>query len=258
MENLLVCDDGEPEKAVPVCLRFGCGIEVQAFYNPLLVEEDPASIERHRALMDGIEPRSVHGCFGDLCPGSFDPMVRAVARNRFDLSYRVASRLGAAHLVLHHGYVPHTSPPDRWLTRCIAFWNDFLADKDGSVRIHIENILEWDAGLIADLVDGIGREDVDANLDLGHVSCNARAGLMDWIQRLGGRIGYVHIHDNHGQDDEHLALGRGTIPLQEALLAIRAVSPRAVWAVETEVDGLAASVEWLVGRGLLPGEANPA
>jgi sugar phosphate isomerase/epimerase len=251
MENLLICDDGNLEKVVPICKQYQCGIEVQSFYNPLLIDNEPESIDKHLALISGIALRSVHGCFGDLCPGSFDPMVRAVARNRFDLSYGIAKQLNAMHLVLHHGYVPHTSPPDRWLTRCVAFWKDFLADKDDTVHIHIENVLEWDAGLIADLVDGISRTEVDVNLDLGHVHCNSRASHMDWIERLGGRIGYVHIHDNHGKEDEHLELGNGTIPLHEVLQAIRSITPKAVWAIETEVDGLSKSIEWLMNQRLL-------
>ena len=151
-------------------------------------------------------------------------------------------------MILHHGYVPHTSPPANWLPRCIAFWKNFLADKDGSIVMHIENVLEWEPGLILDLVDGIGTPGVDVNLDIGHVHCNARTNLEDWIRKLGRRIGYVHIHDNHGTDDEHLALGKGSIPLETVLRLLQEQSPAALWAVETEVDGLAKSLEWLGDR----------
>jgi sugar phosphate isomerase/epimerase len=170
MRTLFLCDDGDPQKVVPLCRRYRCGIEVQGFYNPLLPENDPSAIDRHLSLLAGITPRSSHGCFGDLCPGSFDPLVRSVARNRFDLSYSVAKRLGANHLVLH--------------------------------------------------------------------------------------LGYVHIHDNHGKEDEHLGLGAGTVALEEVLSLLQTESPRAIWALETQVEALEDSLEWLGNNGLLEAEAQ--
>jgi sugar phosphate isomerase/epimerase len=251
MRLLLLCDDGDPQKVVPLCQRFQCGIEIQAFYNPLLLDNDPSAVDKHLSLLAGIALRSSHGCFGDLCPGSGDPLVRSVARNRFDLSYSVARRLGANHLVLHLGYVPNTSPPRYWLPRCIEFWQAFLADKDDPISFHVENVLEWEPDMLADLIDAVARPSLDVNLDIGHVHCNARTDLQGWIHRLGTRIGYVHIHDNHGKEDEHLALGAGTIAMEEVLSLLQTESPDAIWALETQVDALEGSMKWLEDKGML-------
>jgi len=99
---------------------------------------------------------SVLGCFGDLCPGSFDALVRDVARRRVEQGHGVAVGLGASHLVLHHGYVPGTSPAASWVRRSSAFWREFLSGKAPGVSVHLENMLELDPELIADVVDAIG------------------------------------------------------------------------------------------------------
>lgn len=249
MRRLFLSDDGHPVETAAISRRHKLGIEVQAFYDPALLEDDPRAVEKHREALGGLSDRALHGCFGDLCPGSFDRMVREVARNRFELSHDIARRLGAQHLILHHGYVPHTSPPATWLKRCTKFWQDFLADKNGGIRFHIENMLELDPGLLADLIDAIGRPWVDANLDIGHVHCNATAGLETWIRGLGSRIGYAHLHDNHGGEDEHLAFGKGTLPLKETLLMLEEVAPSACWCVEVNTECLEESLGWLERNG---------
>jgi sugar phosphate isomerase/epimerase len=249
MKDCVICDDGRLELALPTAERYGLGVEVQAFYDPLLTERDPSAISSHHERLSRIRLRASHGCFGDLCPGSFDPMVRGVARHRFDLSYGIARELGATHLVLHHGYVPHTSPPDRWLMRCAAFWKEFLAGMTDDIAIHIENVLEWEPGLLSDLIDAIGMPIVDVNLDVGHVQCNSRTPLEEWIRRLGRRIGYAHLHDNHGTEDEHLSLGKGSIPLNEALTQLEEAAPNAIWAVESDIERVEESIQWLIENG---------
>ncbi len=69
--------------------------------------------------------------------------------------------------------------------------------------------------------------------------------MLQWIKSLGNRIGYVHLHDNHGEHDEHLGLGEGNIPMQDVCQALEECSPDAIWAIEAEGDGILQSLEWL-------------
>ena len=77
------------------------------------------------------------------------------------------------------------------------------------MTIHLENMLEHDPAILLDVVAGIGHPAVDVCLDIGHVQANARVPVLRWIEVLGNNIGYVHLHDNHGAEDEHLGLGCG-------------------------------------------------
>ena len=250
MRTLLLADDGQVESTALLCAAAETGIEIQAFYDPGLSQRDPGAVVKHAAAVDKIGLRSLHGPFGDLCPGSFDPMVREVARDRFELAYRYAQELGAADIVVHLGYVPGTSHPQRWLARCTDFWKEYLADKSSAVRFHVENMLERDPELLLDVVAAIDRPNVDVCLDIGHAHCRSAMGVLRWIERLGSGIGYVHLHDNHGIDDEHLGLGQGTIPLDEVCRALDEHAPQALWTLETQPEWLESSLAWLGQRGL--------
>lgn len=73
--------------------------------------------------------------------------------------------------------------------------------------------------------------------------------MREWIEALGGQIGYVHLHDNRGDEDEHLGLGSGTIPMREVCAALERQSPEAIWAMEIKVPYLEESVDWLGSVG---------
>ena len=176
-------------------------------------------------------------------------MIREVTRHRFELACRFARKLDCLDIILHHGYVPGTSAPQNWLPRCAAFWHDFLECKEPSVRYHVENMLEWDAVLLAEVIDAINDPRVDVCLDIGHCHCNSRETPIAWIERLGPRIGWVHMHNNHGETDQHLALDQGTIPIGEVCSALLENAPEAVWCLETLDEGVSTSIEWIRTNG---------
>jgi len=61
----------------------------------------------------------------------------------------------------------------------------------------------------------------------------------------------VHLHDNRGEQDEHLGLGKGSIPVEIVCQALEEHAPHAVWAIEAEGDGVRQSLDWLVSHGFL-------
>jgi sugar phosphate isomerase/epimerase len=225
------------------------GIEVQSFFDPELRAQNPQAIAEHQRVISSLALRSIHGPFGDLCPGSFDAMVRDVAKQRFEYANDVARELGASHVVLHHGYVPGTTPGEYWLSRSKLFWEDFLRSAPPGIHFHLENMLERDPELMADLVDALENPSLDVCLDIGHAHCHGKVPVAKWVERLGQRIGYVHLHDNHGQSDEHLGLGQGTIPLSEVCNALESYAPNAIWALEAQTPHLNQSITWLEQSG---------
>jgi sugar phosphate isomerase/epimerase len=251
MKSLMICDDCQVDLAAPLCRQYGAGIEVQAYYDPYYIERFPESVEQHKKAIAGIKPVAVHGAFGDLIPGSFDHLVSDVARQRIEQSYKVAVTLGAGHLILHHGFIPHTSKPAGWVKRSAQFWQDFLAGKDPNIKVHLENVLELDPKVLHDTVRTVNRSNIDVILDIGHIHCNTRSKIAEWIEYLGPLIGYVHLHDNHGQEDEHLGLGKGTLPVHEVLQMLKTYSPNAIWALEAKGEDMAGSLDWLKNFGFL-------
>ena len=233
---------GDGPYMVDLCGQYGYGIEIQSFL-------EPEKVAVHQSTLGNLFPRALHGPFGDLCAGSYDPKIREVTRDRFELACGCARQLSSPDIILHHGYVPGTSSPQNWLRRCVAFWQEFLRDKEPSLKFHIENMLEWDATLISEVIDGIDDPRVDVCLDVGHCHCNSRESPLQWIERLGPRIGWVHLHNNHGVADEHLALDKGTIPMTDVCDALLDRAPEAVWSLESLDEEIPASIEWIRANG---------
>lgn len=245
MREIILCDDGNVEQTAKIAKERGFGIEVQAFHDPDNLK--PTAFEDHQNALKGIALTSLHGPFGDLNPGSSDNKIREVTKERLEEGYIAAVRLGIKNVVFHNGYIPGTRQMKRWLPESIKFWQEFAKSKP-ETRFHIENMLEHSPELLGELMDGIGLPNVDICMDIGHAHCNSKQSVVAWIKYLRGKIGYVHIHDNHGETDEHLGLGEGTIPLIEVFDALDEYAPNAIFAVEAEGNGLIKSADWLEKR----------
>lgn len=63
------------------------------------------------------------------------------------------------------------------------------------------------------------------HLDVGHAFIeNRMRGVRDYIDAFGDRLAHVHMHDNHGKQDEHLPLGKGKIDAREVIRVLKEVN----------------------------------
>lgn len=72
-----------------------------------------------------------------------------------------------------------------------------------------------------------------------------------FIEKLKDKIGYVHLHDNNGEYDEHLGFGEGNLPILEVFKLFEQYAPYAIWAIETSLDSKEKSYLWLQENGFL-------
>ncbi|RKX45067.1 MAG: sugar phosphate isomerase/epimerase, partial [Thermotogae bacterium] len=64
----------------------------------------------------------------------------------------------------------------------------------------------------------------------------------EFIELLRDRIEYVHLSDNNGTEDSHLALGDGTVPWKEIMKKV----PRVPMSLEVKTfDGAIKSLKFL-------------
>jgi len=70
---------------------------------------------------------------------------------------------------------------------------------------------------------------------VGHINIRSKVPVEEWIAVLGKDIRSIHVHDNKGDDDSHLAPGKGTINWQEFsdLIAKYQIDPDIVFEVKT-------------------------
>ena len=62
--------------------------------------------------------------------------------------------------------------------------------------------------------------------------------VYDWIKTLNKRIGYMHMHNNHGKistvsNDEHNGFYDGTIDMKKVMRLVKKHCPKAIMAIET-------------------------
>ena len=147
-------------------------------------------------------------------------------------SYREAidalAELGGGILVTHDNLIPDLDKADHQEAKAALGQN--LAEiaalgSDRGVRIAVEN---HGGGYFAppqhlvDLVRELGVDNVGICIDTGHR--NLCGDPADAIRVAGKHLITIHIHDNHGQRDEHLLPTRGSIDWVDVIDALNQIA----------------------------------
>ena len=247
--DIRLCDDGNLDEALKILKDEKVGVEVQAFHDPRM-KNIKKEIKRYQDAYADIKPRSLHAPFWDLNLGSGMPDIRKTTMKWFNYAYKIAKELGCDSIVVHDGYVPYTSHMPNWIKRSTTFWQEFFADKDDSVTMMIENMLELDSSVMVQAIDALNDKRLKACLDIGHAHCNSNMPVDEWIKTLGERIGYLHLHNNHGQqnnihNDEHNGYDNGTIDFKNVIKLVKKHCPNAILAVESHLSEAQKTIAFL-------------
>lgn len=70
------------------------------------------------------------------------------------------------------------------------------------------------------LMDAVGDDNFGAVLDTAHQHAQKEI-LPLSVEKLGSRIKYLHVADNNAKENEHLALGRGTVDWDGVFMALQ-------------------------------------
>ena len=239
---------GMDESAARLAAETGCGYEITAFcYAPNLT--DAALFTRVQAEMAGIRSFWLHAPFAELTPCSIDPLVRATALHRFRQTIETAQALGVTRLVVHGGFIPLVYFPEWFVEQSVLFWREFLQALPPDFEIALENVMEPDPELLVDIVKAVGDARLGLCLDVGHANTVvSQTPPLDWLTPMQPWLRHVHLHDNHGESDEHLPPGAGSMPIP-ALLERLAQLPDVTITLETR--SAAESLRYLRDRSWL-------
>jgi len=170
---------------------------------------------------------TLHGPFSDMSAGSVDPQIRAVTRHRFEQLLDVATLFSPKTVVCHAGYdwKRYAYLLEEWLQNSLEMWR-WLAQRLNLLgcRLMLENVYESGPAELLPLFENLKPHGVGFCLDTGHQAAFGQAPLSEWLDILGRHLGQVHLHDNHGLRDDHLALGQGTIDFQYLLTRLKDLS----------------------------------
>ncbi|VAV84429.1 hypothetical protein MNBD_DELTA01-1068 [hydrothermal vent metagenome] len=161
---------------------------------------------------------TVHGPFMDLSPGAVDEVVRCASVERYLQAIKAASYLGARSIVLHADYDDRRfdDDVDMWLSQSLRTWPGVAAiASDAGMVIAAENIFETGPEPLKRLVEAVDLPDFGLCLDVGHLNIFSKVSTREWLIQVGAYIKELHLHDNNGGYDEHLAVGHGNIDFPE-------------------------------------------
>lgn len=251
--NYLVQLQGpELQQALPDLERGVCGLEVSAFASPQLLDGDwQRELEQWKALCRSVPGLiSVHGPFLDLSPASPEPGLRRLTAKRYRQALAVAKALQASYLVLHTQYNPNLTQPDYsyiWEEASLRWFEQLLPEiEDAGVKVVLENVWDQTPEPLARLLDRLPPSRFGACLDAGHAHVYSTVPWSEWVDTLGERLTYLHLSDNHGTWDEHLALGQGNADILGLLSTLQSRNRYLPCVLELErwVD-VEQSLQWL-------------
>lgn len=188
-------------------------LEIQLSWDILerdwLRELAPVIEERERTGMK----IAVHAPFIDMAPGAADPAMREATFKRLAQSAAVAERTGAVVMVVHPGYDEkrYWGDHDGYVQRSMETWRRLLgATEKSGVTIALENIYEKSPDILAEVIGKVDSPRFAACFDAGHFNVYAKSPLDQWMAALGPKITHLHLHNNHGKEDEHNGMKSGT------------------------------------------------
>jgi len=182
--------------------------------------DDPVRFREIQEVIASTNLRvTVHAPYGDLNLSTLnDPIWHESVRQVCTCIERASNLTN--RVTIHPGYlspVGKLMPKRAWDLQKEALRIIGRCAEEHSVLACLENMIgikEFlcrDPGELIGMVEGISG--IGMTFDLGHA--NTVGKVNEFLAEVE-RAHHLHIHDNHGTADEHLALGDGTINWQEA------------------------------------------
>lgn len=196
-----------------------------------------------------LSPKGVilHAPFNELYPAAIDPLARDLAMKRLSDAAGIAKGLGAVKMVVHSGYVPNIYFKQWHVERSVEFWNEFVERND--IDIVIENVLEDEPYMMAEMMESLTDERIRLCLDTGHALCMSRVPVTEWVDVMAPYLGHIHIHSNDGSWDYHEPPGTGILDMEKVL--DKALSACKDLTVTVEAIDALSSMKWLKEKGYI-------
>lgn len=182
---------------------------------------------------------TIHGPFLDLSPGAIDQKVRDLTVSRYLQMIGICHIFNPRVLVLHHGYDRwrYESHKEEWLENNIETHKLVMESAKGlDTVVAMENIFEEEPELILRTLQAVNHPRLKTCFDTGHFLMFSKVTLEEWMSALGGYLGQLHLHDNQGLDDEHLAIGQGKFPWKLFFSLLGTANSNPTWVIEAHSE----------------------
>lgn len=192
---------------------------------------------------------TLHAPFSDLAPGATDSGVRAATRTKLGKAFDLIAIFEPLAIVCHLGYeeTRDGGRQEEWLANSLATWQQLLPIAETrSTRVNFENTYETSPRQHLRILSALGSPAARFCLDVGHVMAFAKNSWQDWLTPLAPWLGHLHLHDNTGAGDDHLAIGTGRFDFSGLFHQLRAQKLRPLITLEPhQEEGLWESLQAL-------------
>jgi sugar phosphate isomerase/epimerase len=160
---------------------------------------------------------TLHGPFYDLAPGGMDKSILKATRGRLKEIFDLIPVFEPLSIVCHTGYdrKRYHEVEDEWLDTALETWAPLVQHLQGTqTTLMLENVYERTPRIFSKLFNGLNTEKVGFCFDLGHMNVFSETNMEGWLKALGPFLKELHLHDNDGISDDHLAIGAGKIDFE--------------------------------------------
>lgn len=178
-----------------------------------------------------VEFSQSHLEFYNVCDAAFPNRddIEALIRKEAEAS----ARLGVKWAVIHPGsYYENDAYSYKKSMECnVEYFKRKLelAEKNG-IGLAVENIPDFDGKRhfssspeeLIELIDRLDSSHIGICWDFGHANLS-RLDQVYWLKQIGRRLKAVHVADNYGKADDHLAPFWGTVKWKEIMPVLKSI-----------------------------------
>ena len=192
---------------------------------------------------------SIHSPFMDVNIAALQDKSRLNSIKQIKDSIDLANKINAEAVVIHPGLAPFLANK-YFLDKVYETANNSIKElgeygRDLGVLVTIENMPTFDGMLynnMEDLHNLLTSLDMSMTLDIGHAN---HSGYSP-DQMIFDSIKHIHIHDNFGDEDAHLALGEGSIELKYIVNSLEEKNYDGIYIIEVnDYDSIKKSYEYM-------------
>lgn len=157
---------------------------------------------------------TLHAPFYELYPGSLDPHIQAISRYKLRKAFDLIDVFQPESIVCHLGFEAnkHGYREEQWFTNSLEGWRELVdLAAAGATPVMFENTYEQSTTQLKRMLGALDSDYARFCFDVGHVLAFAGNSWQDWLPELAPWLGQIHLHDNHGDLDDHLGLGEGLV-----------------------------------------------
>lgn len=186
---------------------------------------------------------SLHAPVSRCNPAAPSGLIRVETYDKIQRSLHVAKELRCSHVVMHPGKVGnHQDEKECYdgIQHLIQFLQPLLEEISGTRTVlALENVapypglLGWNVIHLLSVCHEIASSQLGLIYDIGHAHLSHPGNSLQSLKLVYPYLVGVHISDNFGETDDHLAVGEGNIPFKQIVSFLKDNRFKGSWIIET-------------------------